>query len=68
MLYLLTVVNHHGPRAQGGHYTAHVFHPGLSGWLHIDDETVRIVPVQSVLKHNPPRVPYLLFYRRIDGL
>ena len=64
--FLFTVVNHHGARLLGGHYTTYVYHMGINGWIHIDDEIVRTVRVESMLKHNPPRVPYLLYYRKVD--
>ena len=63
---LLSVVNHHGSRIQGGHYTTYVYHMGLNSWIHIDDELVRTVRLESMLKHRPPTVPYLLYYRRIE--
>jgi len=33
---LFAVVCHHGERATGGHYSADVFHIGMSSWLRID--------------------------------
>ncbi|KCV71858.1 hypothetical protein H696_01271 [Fonticula alba] len=36
---LHAVVNHHGPSAQGGHYTCSLNHPSL-GWLRFDDSHV----------------------------
>ncbi|XP_060080654.1 ubiquitin carboxyl-terminal hydrolase 10-like [Ylistrum balloti] len=64
---LFAVVFHHGKMATGGgHYTTTVFHPAINGWISIDDNIVRPVGLQFVLKYNPPRVPYLLYYRRTD--
>lgn len=64
---LFAVVYHHGKKATGGHYTAIVFHPGINGWVNIDDSQVKTVPLSTVLKYVPPRVPYLLYYRRLDS-
>ncbi|PVD21039.1 hypothetical protein C0Q70_19205 [Pomacea canaliculata] len=63
---LFAVVFHHGKKATGGHYTTDVFHPGINGWVHMDDS--RILPVQEidVLNYHPPKMPYLLYYRRRD--
>jgi ubiquitin carboxyl-terminal hydrolase 10 len=63
---LFVVINHHGSRLQGGHYTTNVFHEGLNSWIHIVDELVRTVRFKSMLTHQPTTVPYLLFYRRIE--
>jgi ubiquitin carboxyl-terminal hydrolase 10 len=63
---LAAVVNHHGARAVGGHYSADVFHPGVDGWIRCDDSIIKAVNVQSVLKYSAPRMPYLLYYRRAD--
>lgn len=62
----VSVVFHHGKKATGGHYTTDVFHPGINGWVHMDDS--RILPVQEidVLNYHPPKMPYLLYYRRRD--
>ena len=60
------MVNHHGARAIGGHYTTYAYHSGISGWIHIDDEIIRTVNIAQVTKHNPPKVPYLLYYRKVD--
>lgn len=66
-LFCFVVVYHHGKKATGGHYTTTVFHPGINGWINIDDSQVKTVPSASVLKYQPPRVPYLLYYRRLDS-
>ncbi|XP_069112762.1 ubiquitin carboxyl-terminal hydrolase 10-like [Argopecten irradians] len=64
---LFAVVFHHGKMATGGgHYTTTVFHPAINGWISIDDNIVKPVNLPFVLKYNPPRVPYLLYYRRTD--
>ncbi|XP_041375605.1 ubiquitin carboxyl-terminal hydrolase 10-like [Gigantopelta aegis] len=63
---LFAVVFHHGKNATGGHYTTNVFHPGISSWVKIDDSRIQAVSVQEVLKFSAPRMPYLLYYRRID--
>ena len=65
-LSVVSVVNHHGARAIGGHYTTFVYHPGIHGWVHLDDSTVKTVNLSQVLKLDHPRVPYLLYYRRVD--
>ncbi|KPP73097.1 ubiquitin carboxyl-terminal hydrolase 10-like [Scleropages formosus] len=65
---LFAVVYHHGNSATGGHYTTDVFHIGLNGWLRIDDQTVKVVSQQQVLKQNAERTAYLLYYRRVDLL
>ncbi|KAL4234192.1 Ubiquitin carboxyl-terminal hydrolase 10 [Mactra antiquata] len=64
---LFAVVYHHGKKATGGHYTTSVFHPGINGWIHSDDSQVKTVNVSYVLKNMPHRVPYLLYYRRVDS-
>lgn len=65
---LFAVVYHHGSSATGGHYTTDVFQIGLSGWLHIDDQTVRAVSQYQVLRPAAGRTAYLLYYRRADLL
>ena len=59
-------MNHHGPRAVGGHYTTDIFHPGIKSWLHCDDSNIRPIPLPQVLKYNQPKVPYLIYYHRAD--
>lgn len=61
------MVYHHGKKATGGHYTTNVFHPGINGWVNSDDSQVKTVTAASVMKYLPPRVPYLLYYRRLDS-
>lgn len=65
-LLFSVVVYHHGKKATGGHYTTAVFHPAINNWIIIDDSLVKHVSVGTVLKNIPGRVPYLLYYRRID--
>ncbi|XP_023694048.2 ubiquitin carboxyl-terminal hydrolase 10-like isoform X1 [Paramormyrops kingsleyae] len=65
---LFAVVYHHGNSATGGHYTADVFHIGLSGWLRIDDQLVKVISQQQVVKQAAERTAYLLYYRRLDLL
>lgn len=65
---LFAVVYHHGSSATGGHYTTDVFQIGLSGWLRIDDQTVRVVSQCQVVKAAAGRTAYLLYYRRVDLL
>jgi len=61
---LFAVVFHHGEKAEGGHYTVDIFHGGQ--WVHVDDTKITPVNNDHVLNFLPPRVPYLLFYRRWD--
>lgn len=63
---LFAVVYHHGKKATGGHYTTAVFHPAINGWVNYDDSNVKVVPVTNVLQFSGLRVPYLLYYRRVD--
>uniref|UniRef100_UPI00358FDEFF ubiquitin carboxyl-terminal hydrolase 10 isoform X2 n=1 Tax=Myxine glutinosa TaxID=7769 RepID=UPI00358FDEFF len=63
---LFAVTYHHGKNATGGHYTTGVYHTGLGYWLHIDDQNVRLINLQQVLKPGLPRTAYLLYYRRAD--
>jgi len=65
---LLAVVYHDGKEANKGHYVTDVYHSGYNCWLHYDDSMVTAIPEHQVLKHAPPRVPYLLFYRRCDTM
>lgn len=65
---LLAVVYHEGRLANKGHYVADIYHGGYNCWLRYDDSVVKVVPEGSVVRHVPPRVPYLLFYRRGDTM
>jgi len=60
------VVNHIGARAIGGHYIVDVFHPGYNCWVRCDDNLVSSVPTANVTKFTSPKVPYLIFYRRLE--
>jgi len=64
---LCSVVYHHGKHAAGGHYTACVHHGNPFGWVHFDDNQIKSVNVQQVLKHQQGCVPYLLFYERTQA-
>lgn len=63
---LFAVVYHDGKEASKGHYITDVFHAGYGTWIRYDDSTVRAVPESNVLHPKAPRVPYLLYYRRLD--
>ncbi|XP_026687473.1 ubiquitin carboxyl-terminal hydrolase 10-like [Diaphorina citri] len=65
---LFAVVYHDGKEASKGHYITDVFHVGYSGWIRYDDANVRFVMEQEVLHPRPPRVPYILYYRRADTI
>ena len=66
------VVYHHGKSATGGHYTADVFHPACGGWVRADDNIIRSIPEEFVLKPGGSagvnKVAYLLIYRRRDTI
>ncbi|CAG9561394.1 unnamed protein product [Danaus chrysippus] len=64
---LFAVVYHEGVEAVKGHYLTDTFH-GQVGWIRYDDSTVTQVTDAQVLKPKPPRMPYLLMYRRHDTL
>ncbi|XP_063363089.1 uncharacterized protein LOC134651911 [Cydia amplana] len=64
---LFAVVYHEGVEAVKGHYVTDTFH-GQAGWIRYDDSTVTPVSDGAVLKPKPPRMPYLLMYRRHDTL
>ncbi|XP_014280566.1 ubiquitin carboxyl-terminal hydrolase 10 isoform X1 [Halyomorpha halys] len=65
---LFAVVYHDGKEASKGHYLADTFHVGSSGWIRYDDAVVKTVTEGIMLKPRPPRVPYLLYYRRADTI
>lgn len=65
---LLGVVYHDGKEATKGHYVADIYHGGYNCWLRCDDSFIKEVPESNVVRHVPPRVPYLLFYRRADTM
>ncbi|XP_045496030.1 proline-rich extensin-like protein EPR1 isoform X2 [Colias croceus] len=64
---LFAVVYHEGVEAVKGHYLTDTYH-GQAGWIRYDDSTVTQVTDAQVLKPKPPRMPYLLMYRRQDTL
>ncbi|XP_026316813.1 proline-rich extensin-like protein EPR1 isoform X2 [Hyposmocoma kahamanoa] len=64
---LFAVVYHEGVEAVKGHYLTDTYH-GQAGWIRYDDSTVNQVTDAQVLKPKPPRMPYLLMYRRQDTL
>uniref|UniRef100_F6S7P0 Ubiquitin carboxyl-terminal hydrolase 10 n=1 Tax=Monodelphis domestica TaxID=13616 RepID=F6S7P0_MONDO len=66
--HLFAVIYHHGNSAPGGHYTADVFQIDLNGWLHIDDQAVKVINQYQVVKPSAERTAYLLYYRRVDLL
>jgi ubiquitin carboxyl-terminal hydrolase 10 len=63
---LFAVVYHDGKEASKGHYITDVFHVGYGHWIRYDDSIVKSVSENVVLHPQPPRVPYLLYYRRCD--
>lgn len=63
---LFAVVYHDGKEATKGHYITDVYHPGYLNWLRFDDSSVKPISENTVLYPSPPRVPYLLLYRRSD--
>ncbi|XP_026738266.1 proline-rich extensin-like protein EPR1 isoform X2 [Trichoplusia ni] len=67
MYKLFAVVYHEGVEAVKGHYLTDTYH-GQVGWIRYDDSTVCMVSEAAVLKPKPPRMPYLLMYRRHDTL
>lgn len=63
---LFAVVYHDGKEATKGHYITDAYHAGYNQWIRYDDSSVRVIPAPQVLSPRPPRVPYLLYYRRHD--
>mmetsp|Transcript_2965 Transcript_2965/g.6481 ORF Transcript_2965/g.6481 Transcript_2965/m.6481 type:complete len:470 (+) Transcript_2965:124-1533(+) len=57
---LYAVIVHRGHSARSGHYIAFARHPSTDKWYEFDDEAVRPVPVQEVLRQQA----YLLFYQK----
>ena len=57
---------HVGRESTKGHYVTDAYHPGYQQWLRYDDSTVSAVAESAVLKPEPPLVPYILFYSRLD--
>ncbi|XP_055324192.1 putative mediator of RNA polymerase II transcription subunit 26 isoform X3 [Sitodiplosis mosellana] len=65
---LFAVVYHDGKEASKGHYITDVYHTGYLNWIRYDDSTVKRVSLKNVLHPNTPRVPYLLYYQRMDTI
>lgn len=63
---LIAVVYHDGEEAVKGHYVADVYHCSSDTWLRCDDRNISAISEAQVLRHSPPRVPYLLFYRNVE--
>lgn len=70
----IVAVYHDGEEAHKGHYVADTFHPtggslwGQFGWIRYDDTQVKGIQENQILNPHQPRVPYLLYYRRVDTL
>ncbi|XP_013781593.1 ubiquitin carboxyl-terminal hydrolase 10-like [Limulus polyphemus] len=65
---LFAVVCHEGKDLSKGHYITDVYHVGSGSWLRCDDSTITVITDTQLLSPSPPRVPYMLFYRRLDTL
>ncbi|XP_026273463.1 ubiquitin carboxyl-terminal hydrolase 10 isoform X3 [Frankliniella occidentalis] len=65
---LFAVVYHDGKEATKGHYITDAFHVGYNTWIRYDDSSVKVMSLNQVLTPRPPRVPYLLYYRRLDTM
>lgn len=65
---LFAIVYHDGHESSKGHYVTDTFHQGYGTWLRCDDATLRPIHSQAVLQPYGSRVPYLLFYRRMDSV
>ncbi|XP_017876723.1 ubiquitin carboxyl-terminal hydrolase 10 [Ceratina calcarata] len=65
---LFAVTYHDGKEATKGHYVTDAFHVGYGGWVRYDDSSLKGISESNVLKPTPPRVPYLLYYRRCDTI
>ncbi|XP_011498862.1 PREDICTED: ubiquitin carboxyl-terminal hydrolase 10-B [Ceratosolen solmsi marchali] len=65
---LFAVTYHDGKEATKGHYVTDAFHVGYGGWVRYDDSSLKGVSESNVLNPLPPRVPYLLYYRRCDTI
>ncbi|XP_076373350.1 uncharacterized protein LOC143258250 [Tachypleus tridentatus] len=65
---LFAVVCHEGKDLSKGHYITDAYHVGSGSWLRYDDSTITVITDSQLLSPSPPRVPYLLFYRRLDTL
>ncbi|EFN82904.1 Ubiquitin carboxyl-terminal hydrolase 10 [Harpegnathos saltator] len=65
---LFAVTYHDGKEATKGHYVTDCFHVGYGTWVRYDDTSAKAISEGTVLKPVPPRVPYLLYYRRCDTI
>ncbi|XP_011311829.1 ubiquitin carboxyl-terminal hydrolase 10 [Fopius arisanus] len=65
---LFAVTYHDGKEATKGHYLTDAFHVGFGAWVRYDDSSVKGISENDVLNPSPPRVPYLLYYRRCDTI
>ncbi|XP_063985979.1 ubiquitin carboxyl-terminal hydrolase 10 [Diachasmimorpha longicaudata] len=65
---LFAVTYHDGKEATKGHYVTDAFHVGFGAWVRYDDSSVKGISENDVLNPSPPRVPYLLYYRRCDTI
>ena len=62
------VINHHGQRAVGGHYSTDYYHPAVNSWIRADDGLIRVLSQHEVMQLLPQCMPYLLFYRRLESI
>lgn len=65
---LFAVTYHDGKEATKGHYVTDCFHVGYGTWVRYDDTSAKAISEDIVLNPVPPRVPYLLYYRRCDTI
>ncbi|XP_043227956.1 ubiquitin carboxyl-terminal hydrolase 10-like isoform X2 [Amphibalanus amphitrite] len=63
---LFAVVYHSGKESTKGHYITDAYHPAYQQWVRYDDSSISAVAESAVLRPEPPLVPYILFYRRVD--
>ncbi|XP_037085508.1 ubiquitin carboxyl-terminal hydrolase 10-like [Pollicipes pollicipes] len=63
---LFAVIYHSGKESTKGHYITDAYHPAYQQWVRYDDSLVSAVAEAAVLRPEPPLVPYILFYRRLD--
>ena len=63
---LFAVVYHSGKESTKGHYITDAYHPAYQQWVRYDDSSIGAVQEAAVLRPEPPLVPYILFYRRVD--
>lgn len=65
---LFAVTYHDGKEATKGHYVTDAFHVSFGCWVRYDDSSLKCVAEANVLNPQAPRVPYLLYYRRLDTI